>query len=66
MSLTASICEFSHDIFLLLPFLESKCETQTRGNELIAGPRIFTSKANMVVKNQEGRTGANWHRISKM
>lgn len=37
-----------------MPFLESKYEVQTRGNELIAGPRIFMSKADLFLKNQAG------------
>ena len=38
--------------FLALPFLEGECETPTRGNELTAGPRIFTSKVNLVLQNR--------------
>lgn len=57
--------------FLMIPFcycqfLESKCENQARGNELTAGPRIFMAKVNLVIKNQTGRTGVNWHRINKI
>lgn len=57
--------------FLMIPFcycqfLESKCENQARGNELTTGPRIFMAKVNLVIKNQTGRTGVNWHRINKI